>query len=217
MKRLSLRTLAIAVCAAALLVGCATGYRLDNRVQSFSALPSVPANLTYRFERLPSQAGRATQDQLEALADPALFRAGLRRDDANPRFSVQVGARAQRVVSPWADPFWDPWGGWGWGGHGLARRHALGFGVGYGAPLPMPEHTWFHREVSVVMRELPSNRVVYETSAVSDGPWIDQRVVLQAMFDAALQGFPNPPQGPRQVHVQIGGQQQAAAPAPAAR
>jgi hypothetical protein len=213
MKRLGLRTLAAAGCAVALLAGCATSYRLDNRVQSFSALQTLPASPTYRFERLPSQAGQPGQDQLEALADPALFRAGLRRDDANPRYSVQVSARAQRVVSPWADPFWDPW--YGWGRPGLYRGGA-GFGMVYGPPLPALEHTWFQREVSVVLRELPSNRVVYETSAVSDSPWIEPRVVLQAMFDAALQGFPTPPAGPRQVHVQLGGQQQPAA-APAGR
>jgi hypothetical protein len=69
----------------------------------------VPANPAYRFERLPSQQNDQ-QDQVEAWADPALFRAGLKRDDAAPRYSVQVAARVQRILSPWADP-WDGWGG----------------------------------------------------------------------------------------------------------
>ena len=82
---------------AGLLSGCATSYVLDNNVQAFSSLPAVPPNPTYRFERLPSQAALPAQTQLEAMADPALFNAGLRRDDAAPRYSVQVSARVQRA------------------------------------------------------------------------------------------------------------------------
>ena len=82
----------MAVLAAVTLSGCATGYLLDNNVQSFSSLPSLPPQPTYRFERLPSQQAAPGQTQLEALADPALFKAGLRRDDAMPQYSVQVSA-----------------------------------------------------------------------------------------------------------------------------
>ena len=201
--------------AALLLTGCATGYLLDNTVQAFSGLPTLPANPTYRFERLPSQAALPGQDRLEMLADPALYRAGLRRDDAQPRYSVQVSARVQRVLSPYADP-WDP--GWGWGGVGFAGRHAgLGLGFGWGGPLGRWDQPWFQREVGVVVRELGSNKVVFESHASSDGPFLDTDVALAAMFNAALQGFPNPPPGPRRVDIQIGGTQTAAAPsAPAA-
>lgn len=205
--------LALPAAAAVLLSGCST-YLLENNVQSFSGLPALPANATYSFERLPSQANQPGQNTLEALADPALFRAGLRRDDAAPRYTVQVSARVQRVLSPWADP-WDSWG-WGgpWGPH--YAFHHPGF---WGGPFPRMEQPWFQREVGVVVREKAGNRVVYETHATSDGPWLDQSVVLPAMFDAALQGFPNPPQGVRRVNIQLGGQktaQAAAAPAAAA-
>jgi hypothetical protein len=47
--------------------------------------------------------------------------------------------------------------------------------------------------------------VVFESHASSDGPWLDNTGVFPAMFDAAMQGFPNPPAGPRQVAIQIGG------------
>ena len=87
-----LRFLCAAVAALAL-SGCATGYLLDNTVQSFSQLPALPAQPTYRFERSLSQQVDPAQQALEALADPALHRAGLRRDDASPRYSVQVLAR----------------------------------------------------------------------------------------------------------------------------
>lgn len=198
----SLRVWALAA-AAAVLSGCASTYLLDNQVQSFSQLSALPAPATYRFERSLSQQADPAQQALEALADPALHQAGLRRDDAAPRYSVQVGARTERRLSPYADP-WDRWP-WGWGGGGwgvgLGGRH---FGLGFGGPWPRGDSYWFHREVSVVVREIASNRVVYETHAVNDGPWFDNRTVLPAMFQAAMQGFPNPPQGPRRVDIQVG-------------
>ena len=190
----------ILVLAAVTLSGCATGYLLDNNVQSFSSLPSLPPQPTYRFERLPSQQASPGQTQLEALADPALFKAGLRRDDAMPNYSVQVSARVQQALSPWADP-WDRWGGWGGWGGGFAGR---GIGIGFGGPFPRMERPWFVREVAVVVRELPSNRVVYETHAFNDGPWGNNATVLPAMFDAALQGFPVAPAGLRRVNIQLG-------------
>ena len=197
-----LRLLTLALVAAAL-AGCATGFKLDNQVQSFSALPALPAQPTFRFERMPSQQGDPHQTTLELMADPALHRAGLRRDDASPQYSVQVAGRSQQVLSPWASPYGWGWGGWnagfgGWGGRGAA------WGLGFGGPWPAWDSYWFRREVSVIVRELPSNRVVYETSALNDGPWYDSGAVLPAMFDAAMQGFPNPPPGPRRVDIQVG-------------
>jgi outer membrane murein-binding lipoprotein Lpp len=189
-----------AATAVLVLAGCASTYKLDNQVQSFSHLPAMPAQPSYRFERSLSQQADPAQQALEALADPALHRAGLRRDDLAPRYSVQVSARTERSVSPYADP----WGPWGWGGGwgvGLGGRH---FGLGIGGPWPRGDSYWFHREVSVIVRELASNKVVYETRAVNDGPWLDNNAVLPAMFDAAMQGFPNPPPGPRRVDIQVG-------------
>jgi hypothetical protein len=194
-----------AAAAAVALSGCATGYLLDNQVQSFSQLQALPAPATYRFERSLSQQTDPAQQALEALSDPALHKAGLRRDDAQPRYSVQVSARTDRTLSPYADP-WDRWGwGGGWGGWGLgvSGRH---FGIGFGGGFPRGgDSPWFHREVSIVVRDLASYRVVYETHAVNTGPWMDNRSVLPAMFDAAMHGFPNPPAGPRQVNIQVGG------------
>lgn len=199
-----LRSVFLAGFAALLLAGCANTYRLDNTVQSFSGLPALPPSPTFRFERLPSQVAVPGQEQqLEALADPALFKAGLRRDDASPRYSVQLSARITQVLSPWADPWMSPYGwGPGW------RR---GWGPGWGAPYP-PEPPWYVREVAVIVRDIASNKVVYETRAHNDGPWLDHSTALAAMFDAALQGFPNPPPGPRRVDILVGGNQVAAAP-----
>jgi len=185
MVRHAMRRILLPVLCAFLLSGCATGYLLDNQVQAFSGLATLPAQPTYRFERLPSQQ-QPSQAQLEALADPALHRAGLRRDDAAPAFTVLVSARIQRALSPWADP-WD----WHWGG-------------GFFSPFGRMQQPWFVREVTVVVRELAGNRVVFESRALNEGPWIAPPTVLPAMFDAALQGFPNAPAGPRRVDVQLG-------------
>jgi hypothetical protein len=188
----------VAAVAALTLSGCATGYLLDNQVQTFSHLAAVPVPATYRFERLPSQqTADPAQTHLEVAADTALHRAGFRRDDANPRYSVQVSARIQRVLSPYADPWMSSFG-WGFG---YAGR---GVGVGFGGAMPYMESPWFQREVSVIVRELATSRVVYESRAHNSGPWLDNTVVIPAMFDAALQGFPNPPPGPRRVDMQIG-------------
>jgi len=182
---------ALLALALAALAGCSTTYVLDNQVQTFSHLAGPPAQpATYRFERLLSQQVDPAQAQLEALADPALHQAGFRRDDAAPRYSVQVTARVVRVLSPYADPWQFGFGYWG--------RHGA-----FGAGFPRMESPWYQREVGVVVRDIAANKVVYETRAVNDGPYFDNATVLPAMFQAALQGFPNPPQGPRKVDVPL--------------
>jgi hypothetical protein len=196
----ALRWLALSgmVAGVLLLSGCATSYVLDNNVQSFSGLTGMPAQPTYRFERLPSQQA-PDHAALESMADTALHKAGLRRDDAHPRFSVQVGARVQAVLSPWADP-WDPWG---WGTVGWRHHRRLGFGLGYGSRFSTFDSTWYHREVSIIIRDLSSSRVVFEGRAAKDGPWSSNVAVFPPMFEAAMHGFPTPPAGPRQVNITV--------------
>ncbi len=186
----------LALLAAALLLsGCASTFRLDNEVQAFSTLTAMPASPAYRFERLPSQQND-WQNKVEAWADPALFGAGLKRDDAAPRYSVQVSARVQRVLSPFADP----WDGWGFGGGvGLS----IGIGPVFMSPFGRMELPYFRREVSVILRELPGNQVAWESHATADGPWSDNAAVLPAMFSAALQGFPAALPGLRKVPVDV--------------
>jgi hypothetical protein len=194
MNRLHHRLLGFALMAAWLLSGCASGYLLDNDVQSFSSLPALPAQPTYRFERLPSQQVPA-QAELEGMAAAALQQAGLRRDDANARFSVQVSGAIHRILSPWSTN----WSHGAWGGP-LRPRFGLG-GTGLSG---LDEPYWYRREVTVILRELPSNRVVFETHGVNDGPWVDDQAVFGAMFQAAMQGFPTTPQGLRRVNIQVG-------------
>ncbi|MBE7939124.1 MULTISPECIES: DUF4136 domain-containing protein [Ramlibacter] len=175
----------------ALLAGCAGVTTIDSQVRAFSAGTALPAPTSYRFERLPSQQD-VNQPRLEAMADTALAQVGLRRDDAAPRLSVQIGARVQQVLSPWDDP----WMGWGLGWH---RHHG---GMFMGSQWTNP---WYQREVSVIVRDLSSNKVIFESHATSDGPWGDNAMVLPAMFQAAMAGFPNPPAGPRTVNITVPG------------
>jgi hypothetical protein len=193
MTRLVFRLLCLALLAA-WLSACTNGYLLDYDVQAFSSLSARPAQPTYRFERLPSQQAPA-QAELEAMAQPALQQAGLQRDDARPHFTVQVNSDTHRLLSPWS-PNWR-YGAWG----GPLRPH---FGIGGTGLSGAGEPYWYRREVTVVVRELPSNKVVFETHAVNDGPWVDDQAVFGAMFKAALQGFPTPPPGLRRVNIQVG-------------
>ncbi|WP_422088224.1 MULTISPECIES: DUF4136 domain-containing protein [Variovorax] len=188
------------------LTGCATSWVVDSNVKSFSSLGTVPPGATYRFDRLPSQqADGARQDSLEAMAGAALDKVGLRRDDAHPQYNAQIGARVTAGLSPWADPWlYDgPWGyGWG-GGYGYYGRRWYGGGWYGGPAFAPPANPWYEREVSIVLREAGSNRVVYETRARNDGPYTSSAAILPVMFQAALQGFPNPPQGERRVNIEL--------------
>lgn len=190
--------------ATALLAGCSTTRIVDGRVQSFSTLNALPSPATYRLERLPSQQ-TPSFDPIAQLAEQALARVGLQRDDAGaPRLLVQIGVQADNVprVDPWSYSYGphgfygpSPWafnGGFGGGWHGR------GWGVGgiwrMGGPTPL-----HRRAVSLVMRDAQTQTVVYETSAVHEDVWVSDPAVYGVLLDAALQGFPQPPQGPRQV------------------
>ncbi|WP_369644734.1 DUF4136 domain-containing protein [Variovorax sp. V118] len=190
----------------ATLSGCATSWVVDSNVKSF-ATPgaTVPPGATYRFERLPSQqADTARQEGLEAMAAAALDKVGLRRDDTRPQYTAQIGARVTAALSPWADPWLygpGPWG-YGYGGYYGHRWYGSGW---YGGPMfTPPANPWYQREVSLVLREAGgSHRVVYETRARNDGPYSSSAAILPVMFEAALQGFPNPPPGERRVNIEL--------------
>ncbi len=195
------------------LTGCASVRLIDNDVSTFSALSAVPAGSSYRFERLPSQQTNPQgQDQLEAIAQASLAKVGLQRVGDAPgsppaRYSVQMGISVQSVnYSPW-DDFGPRFGGYVGIGSGpfLVGRRGYGHVYGqFGYPLLyMPPPPNYLREVSLVLRDTASNKVVFETHARHEGPWADTLALLPAMFDAALQGFPAPPAGPRRVNVEI--------------
>lgn len=201
-----------AVCAALAcalaLAGCASQRVVESDVQSFSQLRALPSPPTYRFERLPSQLAQGNSAQpsaIETAAAQALAKVGMRFDGLAAAYRVQVYARTDRAFSP---DWYDPWGGFGgfsgfggWGsvGFGMGRR---GFYGGVAMPFPPPS-PMYRREVGLILRDAISGNVAYETHAVHEGRWSDHPALFGAMFEAALSGFPMPPQGPRRVHIEI--------------
>ena len=185
------------LCAALWLTGCASTRLVDSDVQSFSQLAGAPARATYSFERLPSQQAQgAQQSAVEDQARLALAKVGLRQDSAAPFYRVQAHARTDLLAYP---DYWDG-PGWGWGGWG-----GLGGGRGFygGLSMRFPPPTLYRREVGLILREAATGNVVYETRAVHEGVWTDNPAVFAAMFDAALNGFPTPPTGPRRIVLEI--------------
>lgn len=207
MKRLLAAFCSVAVLAL-FMAGCSTMRLVDSDVTAFSrwsAAPPAPGT-PYRFERLPSQqalAAQQDQDRVEALARTALAKVGLDLAPNVARYSVQVLVSTLVLDrgfygSPGYGGFGYPMTGVFMGGG--SRGASLGLGMSF--PLRFPD-PYFKRELSILMRELSTGQVVFETRAVHDGVWSDTLAVLPAMLDAALLGFPQPPPGTRRVNVEI--------------
>ena len=191
----------VVLLALALLSGCSGMRLVDSDVTAFSAWSAAPPapNTPYRFERLPSQlAPNAEQDRVEAVAVTSLSKVGMALSAPNARYSVQVIA-ATEVLQRYADSGT----GFGWGrpgvfigGGSFGGSVGLSFPFGFSSP-------YYKRSVVVLMRELATQKVVFETRAVNDGPSSEFSAVLPAMLDSALLGFPQPPAGTRRVNVEI--------------
>jgi hypothetical protein len=207
MKRVLAAFCSVAVLAL-FMAGCSTVRLVDSDVTAFSrwsAAPPTPGT-PYRFERLPSQqafAAQQDQDRVEPLARTALAKVGLDWAPSIARYSVQVVVSTLVLDRGF-------YGGPGYGGFGYpmtgifmgggSRGASLGLGMSF--PLRFPD-PYFKRELSIMMRELSTGQVVFETRAAHDGVWSDTLAVLPAMMDAALLGFPQPPPGTRRVNVEI--------------
>jgi hypothetical protein len=207
--------LAAQIAAALALAGCAGVYRVDNQVESFArwtsgetttgSTASVPAPpQTYRFERLPSRSTGATeqwQDTLEQLAQEALRPLGWTpAEEGTPAaWTIAVTSQGVRLPrAPWEGP--DD-GGIFWGSH--VQIGVGNAGVFWSPWLLRPELPYYQMQVSIVIRSAASGRVVYETSAAHDGRWNSTPGLWRAMITAALEGFPAPPTGPRQVNLDV--------------
>ncbi|KGH26610.1 MULTISPECIES: DUF4136 domain-containing protein [Comamonas] len=202
LRKTSLRWIGLAaLTATALLAGCSTVREVNSTVQSFSALSTIPVPATYRLETLPSQQGQVNFAAVEAQAQHALARVGLTRDDSHASLVVQISAMA-RYARDWASwPYYDPYWGprWGWG-----MSYGRGFGWGFGGGMMFNEPPLeYYRAVSIVMRDIKTQQIVYETSAQRQDVWTDDPAIFGILFDAALTGFPKPPQGQRNVRTVI--------------
>ena len=190
--------------AVGLLSGCATVRLIDSDVVSVVAAPAGMSlqGAKYRFERLPSQANNPEAGLAEQQAQAAMAAVGLVRDDANAQLSVLVGfAGTQYLADAWGRPLppgaWSPYYG------SISMGRGIGPNVGLGMGMRFPPPTQYRREVSLIMRDLKSGQVVYETRATHDGPWADSAQVFATLFQAAMANFPNPPAGLRRVNIEI--------------
>ena len=203
LRNTSYRWLGIAaLTATALLAGCSTVREVNSTVQSFSSLQGIPVPPTYRLETLPSQQGQVHFPAVEAQAQHALARVGMIRDDSRPSLVVQISAVARYARDyaswPYYDPYWGP--RWGWG-----MSYGRGWGMGFGGSMMMMDGPplEYYRAVSIVMRDIKTQQIVYETSAQRQDVWTDDPAIFGILFDAALTGFPKPPEGPRTVRTVI--------------
>ncbi|MGQ9724541.1 MAG: DUF4136 domain-containing protein [Tepidimonas sp.] len=193
---------------AALLASCALPLRLEHEVRSQAAWADAgrpAAGDRYVFERLPSQRGgdaAREQDTLESLAEPVLANYGLRRaetstDGAAAPWGVQIVAHSVRYpYAPWDPP--EPRPGW-------IPQGQIIVGRGVVSSIGLVWHTrppYYVRELTLTVRDRRSGDVVYETRAMQDGPWADAPPLWQALLQAALDGFPTPPSGPRRVVIE---------------
>ena len=186
------------------MVGCSTTRVLENEVTAFynwNAAPPTPGT-AYRFERLPSQQViGAQQDYVEERARTALAKVGMQMNPATARYSVQVRVSTQVIERL-------PNDGAGYDGFGFATPGVFlgggsqGAAIGLSFPMRFSE-PYNRRELTLLMSDLGTHQVVFETRALSDGVQGETLSVLSAMLDAALRGFPQPPPGPYRVNVQI--------------
>lgn len=179
--------------------GCSSMRVIDSDVTAFATWTAAPPGpgTPYRFERLPSQqlAGHQ-QDAMEELARASLAKVGMTLSPTTARFSVQVVLTTQ-VQERFAD------NGFLLGGPGVFLGAGnLGSSIGFSFPIRSGE-TVYKRDLLILVRELSSQRVVFETRALHDGPWRDSAALAPAMLDAALLGFPQPPAGTRRINVEI--------------
>lgn len=201
MKRRFLAIFSIAVMAL-FMTGCSTVRLVDSDVTAFygwKAAPPAPGT-PYRFERLPSQqAVGSQQDLVEGLTRTSLAKVGMELNSPVARYSVQVVVNTQ-VVERY--PYDSPYDGFGFGMPGVfVGGGNRGASVGLSFPMRFSE-PYYKRDLTLLMRDLGSNQVVFETRALHDGVWGDTLAVLPAMLDSALRGFPQPPPGTRRVNVE---------------
>ena len=192
------RQLVMAFGLAALLAtgGCAT--QISSDVSTFGSWPADRQPDTYVFERLPSQQDQPDQQRMEDAARPAIESAGFKPapDAQSADVVVMLGTRlVANHFSPFDDPIW-------WNS-GLYRPRfgsvgVVGMGRGFAFGLDDTLRRYV-REVSVLIRDRKSGRVVYETRASSDGVSPLTPALMTAMFQAAMTPFPGTDEKARSV------------------
>ena len=187
------------------LSGCAAGVRVvDAQVQTTAARAPGASLLApgarYRLEPAAAGLGQLPPARIDAMAEAALARVGLVRDDAAARLGVQASAH---VNAYWAHGYEPSNAALSLGfGRGF-RGGGVGLGVGFGGPIMDPTIPAYVSEARLLMRDVQTGQIVYDTRARHDGPWHDTENVVAALFAASLQGFPVAPEVSRRVQVPL--------------
>nr|WP_315465539.1 DUF4136 domain-containing protein [uncultured Rhodoferax sp.] len=164
---------------------------IDSDVQSFAgaAPPVSPAD--FRFERLPSQQQNLSlQDTLESMAQEALERVGLSRNDSSGRYLAQIGLGVDNIRNPHYRP-----------PRPRLMRGADGRLYEEWPMTPDIEVPWYRHRVHLTLRDSSTSQVAFETTAIFDGPWRDTLNLVPPMLEAALKDYPTP--GTRRVVVEL--------------
>lgn len=204
LARRALGAWAFAGLALAGLAGCAGLQQVTVEVSTFGAWPSGRPAGRYAFERLPSQqqdAGADAQARLEAAASAALERVGFTPapDAARADVLVQFGSRQAQVLT--APPRVSIGIGIGTGFGGGFGRHG-GVGVGFGSGWYGGDRLRDRTELGLLLLDRASHQVLVEVQARNDSRY-GADDLPEAMFDAALQGFPDLVAGTRSVTVPL--------------
>lgn len=174
-----------------LLGACSLPRMIDSDVQSFAGAALPASNADFRFERLPSQQQNlGFQDTLESMAQEALERIGLTRNDTSGRYLAQVGLGVDNIRNPHYRP--------------PRPRLVKGADGRWYEEWPMTpdiEVPWYRHRVHLTLRDSSTSKVAFETTAVFDGPWRDTLNLVPPMLEAALKDYPTP--GNRRVVVEL--------------
>ncbi|MGY0196584.1 DUF4136 domain-containing protein [Leptothrix sp. BB-4] len=200
-RRLIVLAAAFGAVASLGLAGCAAITSVNVEVRTFGSWPEGRKPGSYAFDRLPSQ--EASVDRraaLESAASAALERIGFSAapDAEHADVLVQFGARQAQVIDP------PPRVSFGFGiGTPIGRHGGVGFGMG--------SHPWYAdrvrelREMGLLLIDRSSRKVLVEVQTRHESRYGLGDDVLQALFDAALDGFPDLPAGERTVTVALPG------------
>lgn len=199
---------------ALLLSGCNSMRIIESQVQTSTQWGTTantrttgPAKGLYRLERLPADVNNLQAGWAEIELETTLANLGWTRNDVEAQYSIWIGVRAAEfIVDPWGRPVRSPWinhfslsVGTGYRPRGVG----LGVGMHSGLRAGFPPTSGYAQEVNIIIRDLQSSNVVYQTKASHDGPWSDHPNIWRAMIAAALQGFPNPSAANRRVDTTI--------------
>jgi hypothetical protein len=219
-RHFKLWTLCLATLCVAFLSGCSTVRVIESQVQTNAQwLPQnpAPAKAQFRLERLPADVNNMQAGWAEVELVSALAPLGWTRNDVDAQYSVWIGVRtAEYITDTWGRPVRGPWinhvyirGGTGYRPRGVST--GVSTGVGWSLMTPVypgmrhgfPPTVSYAQEVSIIIRDLSTSQVVYQTKATHDGPWSDHANILRTMISAALQGFPSPSTVKRRVDIPI--------------